>query len=411
MNGGSRTVVEDALKVTRNLQRLLLVACVVAMVFLASLRDVSRERALLDALSQLPQQPLLLDHQQYERWVRESFAERAIMSLTFFSEQVDHMLAVVAKQGLGRDRGDLDPLREALISPVPVAGASLAEIGSRELKLRDLDELIGRTRCPLVFISISDRSLAHLGESLLRAFPTRRALIRDVELDLVKPPPPIDQLRHSGALVPLELTFEVLSPESQSRYTITVDGRCEPDFHHSVVDWWAAEFSLHLLHPLMRWKDIEPPLKPDARIDAIQVELERRIATAQAANRTIDLLGLSIPGSLALFAIPATLLGFIGSLLIHLAHLHRIAAQHRQTFRQFSWTPVSPGEMWLWESTGLLLVLPVCVHLLLIYRAPAFGDELLLPVLAGFVGAVGCARAGVALLRSISRLRRKLFLV
>jgi hypothetical protein len=176
----------------------------------------------------------------------------------------------------------------------------------------------------------------------------------------------------------------------------------------SPFDWWQDEGGPGIFQLSRTAQSLRPPLDPSDTVADVRDELERRVAEAQAGSRTIDFVGISVPGSLALFGIPVLLVGFAASLLIHVRHLHRLAPEHRPTFLQFSWTPLSPGGLWRWETTGLLLLLPVAVHLLMIYRAPAFGGAPSLPTISGLCGAVGSALAGVALLRSIRRLRRSL---
>ena len=141
----------------------------------------------------------------------------------------------------------------------------------------------------------------------------------------------------------------------------------------------------------------------------LQGLVEKEVQQARAEYQSIILPGISIPGSLAITAIPLALLGLLLTLVAHVHHLRRLAQDNETTFREFLWTPLSPSQpVALAASLLSAIVLPGAVLVLLALKAGAFDGPRSLSVLWCALAAVAIAIAGIAATIQVARLRDQL---
>lgn len=447
-------MVEDALKSTRNVQRLLLVACSVAIAFLGSLEDISEERRMLHhlkALQSLGSRTYASEIETLVVGMRTSGVDATVRAF------LDGLASQLRSHGVRSVHG-IERITAAISQPAWVGRLEPEELPFADEELT-VAEIVAALRplptgrdVELVWAKPDDRFIERIAAFLggvagAESHPERLRIENvtlvpaypvDLEghsfLGMVKRPfLPLQSRAREGRFeergtTPLRLSFDVLGSSGQpARFEGVLTGSLVelPDsswMRHmgkkNIFDRYiniaissrtmvgrgrAAWVSLRSLWP-------REPLDRNEPIGALKKKLEARIERAEAANRTIDIIGLSIPGALAVVGIPVVLLSLAVSLLLHLQHLERLVAAHRSTFRCFSWIPFAPGRVWAWECVLVVIAMPFFAHLLLFLKAPAFGRLGLAAFVLAAAGAVAILAIGSQVLRTVRRVRRKLYL-
>lgn len=400
-------MIEDALKTARSTQRFLLITASVAALFLFSLRDVSREEQFVSGLKSLTP----LDREHYAEWINEWVAHisrggRQRADATTFQAELSLRFEEHGLQPEGVHR-----LIDAIGSPVSVWRAEperLVPPRSR-LTLRDLREL-ERDRdlhhnAQVTIAAPEDFSnLAYKITAFLMRMSSDNMRIEDVELEIDDTPTTRVPGQATRLLV---LKFVVSGVNLFERFETSLQGRT---FDLPDSSWleWQRSFGVRGVSEFLKTVDsLNLRLSEDTPVTILSDNLEDFIGEAQADNRSIALPGISIPGSLALFAIPLLIVGLLLALQVQVHHLRRFAASHRDTYLQFSWSALAPGRAWLLEVGVVLLLIPTGVHLILLNRS-----VLLRPSLSGFmvalVGALAGASSSLSLLWAIRLLRTQL---
>lgn len=99
-------------------------------------------------------------------------------------------------------------------------------------------------------------------------------------------------------------------------------------------------------------------------IDQYSQELERE----GPKQKSIAVLGIEVPGKPFTYSGPLVLLALMYYFLNHLTHLNALAGGGNELFRQFAWMPLALGKGWWWEAFGTCVVLPVGSVALMFYK-------------------------------------------
>lgn len=415
-------MIEDALTTTRALQRLLLAASAVALVFVSSLADVRTERRLLKDLRRFRSLPVA----DYKEFVNEKIAASIVPSLEAsanqFQEELERQLTAASLQVLGSGQiaavfrlplhvGRLDPEQSILVQP----NATLDQLDRASAMLpidRDI-QIVTADPAGLILKIVSFVA----GNTTPGLLGTTTVRIENVQVEASEAPyAGADSFLPAGLPTPrLRLTFELHrdsgggAPIFEEDFSGTVQTLPDSSFNEWLTQNAANAGELFMeVSGRFRWlgDQASSPTQRNKPLNALEQELSEHIDSATAKNRTIDLPGISVPGSLALFAIPVLLLALASSFLHHLEHLQRFVPDHRETFAQFAWTPLMAGYSWRWEMAATVALLPALVQFLLAWRYDAFELPAPLVITTGVVGALGSLLLGWKAVRHLEDLRQ-----
>ena len=132
--------------------------------------------------------------------------------------------------------------------------------------------------------------------------------------------------------------------------------------------------------------DVRPLPKGFAEesLGILSLRLADEIRAAGPEQRTLTILGTTVPGRLLVLAAPLVLLALLYYFKSHLSHLTRMSDQHADEMVGFSWLPINlsrwqlPGTGFQWsghvaELITTLAVLPVGALLVMYFRLSPFG--------------------------------------
>jgi hypothetical protein len=411
-------MIEDALTATRALHRLLLAASAVALVFVFSLADVRSERRLLEDVRRLRTLPLA----EYKNFIQERAAaslnptlERSALQ---FAQEFERQISSAGLRVFATGQipgafakplhvGRLDP--EQLILSSPEATLNQLDRVLADLPIDQDAQIVHAAPfnlIPRIVTFLTDRIAAGpLGPATVS--------IVNVQISLVDGPTEgAETFLPPGSEPELLLYFE-LNRENQADpvYEGKFQGRVEVLPETSWRYWLNHKANTADLYSMVdgqfRWLGQHnlPPTLRNKPIKTLEEDLAKKMEDATARNRTIDLPGVSVPGSLALFAIPIILLGLASSLAQHLDHLKRLAPDYPKEFVQFAWTPLTLGASWRREVILTTILLPVLAQALLVWRYDAFDLPASLVGLTGSAGAIGSILIGRKLLQRLGSLR------
>lgn len=411
-------MLEDALTSTRALHRLLLAASAVALVFVFSLAEVRSERGLLRDLQDLRALPVAA----YETFVKEKIAASVTPSMEISAQQlgkeIERQLSSAGLQIFGANS-----IADAFRKPVHVG-----RLYSEQLILRDANATVDQIDRAFIELPI-DRDVQIVQGDPSGLIPQivdflsqgtaggvlgpAVARIENVQVHLEEGAPEIgDSFLPEGTSPVVLLTFELRrdgggAPIFEGRFPVRVQTLADSSWREWLNQQAGSSNLFTEVGGRLCWlgqHSLSPKLR-NQPLGALENDLVKKVEAAQASNRTIDLPGVSVPGSLALFAIPVVLLGLAASLFHHLDHLYRLAPDHRETFAQFAWTPLTMARSWDWETAVTVALLPALIQGLLAWRYDAFELPASLVLAVGLAGAVGSIVIGRRVIQRLADIR------
>ena len=350
-------MIEDALKSTRNLHRLILAVSLVTLVFSLSLNSEETKRAQKAAIDALRQVNFLA----YETWLSAKLQLRidealgpAIAPIESALEGVDLVLLLDEISKVLREPAHVGRL---LTEDLVLSNASAATLSQFEA-LNDLQ--LARD----VQITVPD--LAPLVPKLLDFFETRGTTVWRIENAMVT-----TEFSESigTSFVPLDrltamLYFELVdsasvagAPVFQGRFDTTVVEVPDTSFLS-----WLAEAELGSAVDIVDGRVKFAPLLSGAsysfreeKLGTLSLRLAEEIAAAGPEKHTATILGTQVPGLLVVLAAPLTLMVLTYYFVSHTTHVSRLVERHAKEIRGFAWLPIAISH---WRVPGLARPIP-----------------------------------------------------
>jgi len=156
------------------------------------------------------------------------------------------------------------------------------------------------------------------------------------------------------------------------------------------------------------------------KLGVLSLRLADEIARSSPASQSVSILGTNIPGALAIFASPIILFALAYYFAAHTGHLTRIVGKDRDSFEAFSWLPISIQAKWTFKTShrltfilpfGVLeclssaVILPLGSMGLLYYRLQSFGNLTTVQVLWLVGAGLGIIIFGLLTCRNIMMVR------
>lgn len=141
-----------------------------------------------------------------------------------------------------------------------------------------------------------------------------------------------------------------------------------------------------------------------ARIDAEKERIGR-----PGDSQTIKIVGISVPGVLIVFASPLLLFSLIYYLYNHVHHISLTVEEHFEEIKQFSWSPISVRKTWRFDSLSSIIALPVVAILVLFYQYTQFDTVSVWPSIVLGVCFMGLLITGVMIFNKIRFIRQVIF--
>lgn len=405
-------MVEDALKATRNLHRLIITVSLVTIVFSLSLKLPGDKVEQLKAIQQLIDFPF----KDYDQYVVQRTDEFAARHLAAIGKGVNRDLVVAGLtvfnlhhigEGLGR------PLH---VGRIKVADTILANLGTATLaQLRGLETAL------------------EIGRDLQIPIPVTNGLVEAIVSDLEELPSSghrVDNLRfesdysHSEILFIDEtnatwtISFEAIEPIRTGGVPVTqasFDTRIASLTHSSFRSWLLAHEKTPPIvteqNDSLRWLPgltNFPAGFADKPFAELMTELSDEIRKGGPEERSVSLLGTNVPGILFVYAAPLSLLALTYFLLNHAWHLHQLSQTRAEDFAGFAWMPLALERKWEWELAWSLLLLPVGSLIVLYVRLRQLGDLNAGPTVVLALGVVGLLYMAVGIFEQVGRIRTSL---
>jgi len=389
----------------------------VALVFVLSIDDATNERNTLEDLKQLQD----LSTTEYQSYVKKRVAAEVgddlMKSAAALREALDQALADKDLRVLATSRiSDVfgEPAHIGRLKPEDLRfkhpETTLDELDHLWEKLpldRDVQVVIGNTKeaLPKIVDFLESSSLpGPLGPNVDQ--------VTNVQLSPSDSVSDVGETFLPGDLqsVQLVLSFDLQRDSLSPVFSNLVPGTLLTIQDSSWLHWLKEQNTDEQLFTRsghhVRWL---PGITGDRRTQGLgdlRRELETQIATTMAKNQTIKLPGVSVPGFLALAAIPLALLGLLGTVVAYSAHLRGLAADNQELFREFAWAPLAPQGLISFTATlGSLLVLPTLVLSLLLWKSAAFEAPRLFSLTWVILATVSTLALGVVAVRILADLR------
>ncbi|MEM9604038.1 MAG: hypothetical protein AAGA11_14320 [Pseudomonadota bacterium] len=405
-------MIEDALKSTRTLHRLIMTVSLVTIVFALSVErpaDTARQQALVNGL-------IGLDLSPYDAFVAEKVESAREAVLQPIADQIAKHFDEQAHLVFG-----LDTLAAAFAEPIHVGKVLVADTVLSEVDNASVISLnalngLSLTANAQVLVPRVDGLLDEI-DAFIRDNPGAGRRVAGIDLALTD----FSFVAESflpGESVTVGLHFELLDAVRVGGVPV-FSASFEADIielENSDFVTWVRSQSFDDTVVTVRGDELvfAPTLADDGgvlRTDKLGV-LSQRLADNLAASsptaRSVSILGTTIPGSLAIFASPLILLSLCSYFCAHTRHLTRIVDQEPALFTTFAWLPLSlRGRLELpWTRQRILVfaagafeslvsagALPALALGLLFLRLNAFGNlsALNITVLLGAGLGVTCA--------------------
>lgn len=421
-------LIEDALKATRTLHRLIMTVSLVTLVFALSL-DLPREKVYLrDRIDAL----LELDFLAYEDFVAEKVEAFRIKTLEpigaewrdlfkdsgFLVLNLHHigdgfaqpihigklltdklvladienatLAQLEALNGLGLDQNVqvVVPRTDSLKTPILEFLGNEARTGQRLDELRislDLPELIGTSRLP------GQDAVAGIYFELVREVLSGAAPVFNASfyVDIVELPDTsfMAWVAHTpsiGAILP-------------------IDDQGEVNFLHGLYDPSSLELS-------------NLPAGDKTRpLGEVRSRLHEEITGAGPDRQAVSFLGTEVPGYLVAIAAPLTLLVLAYYFANHTSHLRRVVLDQSTDVSSFAWMPIamragirktgSFAHWWALETVGTVILLPIAALCVLYFQLFEFSAINPWSGGLGFTAALGVGLFGLKSLSQIQAIR------
>lgn len=338
-------MIEDALKSTRTLHRLIMTVALITIIFSMSIslpEGKTAQKSIIDGL-------IGIKFSQYETFVAEKVAEKTVTTL----QPIGTKLTQVLEAG-GHLVFDIDKIGEELSKPIhigkiltkdsllnEITNASIIRLNALNgLSLnQDLQVLVPRTD-----------ELTNVIQTFLTQNPGTGKRIDTIQISTDE----FDFYAESflpGSDVDVGIYFELLDAVNVSgapTFSANFMADIETIPSTSFLDWLRSiqmdqklaviEGSEVKFGPSF---DTAPTGYKSEKLGVLSLKLAEEIAKSSPANQSVSILGTNVPGSLVIFASPITLFFLAYYFFNHTSHLVRMSRIDAKQFEQFAWLPLS----------------------------------------------------------------------
>lgn len=391
-------MVEDALKLTRTLHRLIIAVSGITLVFAFSISlpvDKVRQRAEVEAL-------LSADFQSYRDFVDAEVAKVIEEPLQSVADDFERIIARSDAMVLNDFELTNHFRKPVHVGRVLVEDLVLADMSASTLT--QLDALNGLSLESDVQVVLPRADIAHEIAQFFESAPGARR-VTDIGLGIDGPEWTAESFLPDTDTAIAVLAFELpasvnpgATPVFQAQFecdVVVLEGT-------SFLGWLQDNPHLGQLVEVANGRvhfgsDLAdlPTGARENSLGEIATELSREIAQLGPDQQTATFLGTAVPGRLVLIAAPLVIIALQYYFCSHTRHLVRLSGQDKKTFSQFAWLPLIIGEdlpqTWKAESAATIIAAPLIALGVLLYRLSAFGD-------ISFRTALWAAAAGFATL-------------
>lgn len=382
-------VIEDALKATRTLHRILILAGLAGLVFVLSLEYPRRALALRDQITRLAALPF----HTYDQYVNDRINEVLGDDLSATVTACEEALAQAPPEQARR-------VCDAFSTP-----AEVVRIRSDALPTADVLEV-----CLHELDALGDHDAIHTDVEAIIAVPGARmqtvsdalseygtGQVESVQLGILDSSTPT-------ALLSFEIHREERAAPVIEQRLLARGVRVPRSAWHTWLRTQAKD--LVSADGGLTWLPEADDAERTIPLKELREQLQDRIDTTRMQNRTIELPGITIPGSMTLLALPIALIGIALSLAAHLDHLNALAPQHTTKLREFAWLPLT-GSAWWFDAAWSVIAVPGAVMLALILKSRGFPSRWITVVVA-LLGLAAVVLVGSMIMQRLARLRRQI---
>jgi hypothetical protein len=407
-------MIDDALKATRTIHRLLIAVGVVCLVFLVSLPRATREERLASELDALQSAPF----DAYGDFIAERIEVEVGDTLAQRREELN-----TGFDNLGAKVFGIEQITTALCGPLHVGrvrpeDTALSNLGTTTLDhLDELFLILDAERNVQIVLPVAEpvitEVVSFLGSETSAGGPLGEVIARVEDLRVWIPEQDVaaETFIDGESATVYDLSFTVDDGQGAAPvFEATLAAEIIEIPGTSFGGWLRRQEAFDGLVP----RQGENAWLADAGFSTVErrtnvAHLERAlredIENARAKNRRINLAGVSIPGSLAVFAVPFALVGLVYALANHIGHLRRIVQGHEAEFRQFAWMPLVLNRFWRWEAGWSILGVPILALLALAWRRETFDVHQGWTILSSIVGLVAAIPLGILSIDRLGELR------
>ena len=405
-------MVEDALKLTRTLHRLIIAVSGITLVFAFSIslpEEKVRQRAEIDAL-------LSADFTAYREFVDAQVAKAVAERLTPVAEEVERILAESDAMVIN-DFELVDRFRQPVhVGQVLIEDLVLADIGAATLNQmdalngldldRDVQVVLPRadiaTEIALFFESEpGNRRVSGIGIGLDAPDWTAQSFLAETDDAIAVINFELPATINPGATPIFQALFECDVIELKNT-SFLAWLKTHPEMGPLVaIDNGQIHFGAGLA-------DL-PSGARETSLGDIATELSKDIAQLGPDQQTATFLGTSVPGRLVLIAAPILLIALQYYFANHTRHLVRLAPHNTEAFRQFAWLPLSlergMSRNWGTEAGATVIAAPLFALGIMLYRLSVYGSIPLMATLLSVAAGFATLLLGMISLRNIEEIR------
>ena len=420
-------MIEDALKSTRTLHRLIMTVSLVTIVFALSIslpEDKASQKQIIDGL-------IATNFAAYNGFVEGKVAERSQAVLKPLSEKIATDLEAKGHMTFG-----LGTLADEFGKPIHIG---------RLLN----DQLILNEVSNASIVALNALNGLSLGANVQILVPRTEELLKEIDAFLAGNPQAgrrVDTIRITTG--DFDFTGESFLPGDQTTVGIYFElldpvrtggaPTFSANFLADIVEIEDSSFLLWLrsqsideqlvsfdVDEIVFARELQSAPKgfTNEKLGVLSLRLADEISKSSPANQSVSILGTNVPGALAIFASPIILFALAYYFGAHTGHLARIVSRDRDSFEEFSWLPISmKAELTLplsdkthlrlpygvVECFSSAMLLPIISMGLLYFRLQAFGSLPTLQMICLVAAAVGIVGFGILSLRNVIVVRDSL---
>jgi len=375
------TMLEDALKNTRNIHRLILTISFITIVFSMSIDFPKGKKQQLDTLAKLSAVPFL----DYNEFVKEKIAAFELSTLQTVAEKVNARLEeegyiLFNTHHIGEAFAKNTYTGKLLIEELFFTDINNATINNFKalngLSINsNIQVLVPKVDAFLEELTNYLGENAGVGRRVDGLYITYGEESFDAESFL------------SNGEVYLTLYFELPStasvgghPVFNAQFPARVKTLPNTSFSHWLENIPEAQGLYTDTDGQLIWlSSLEnlPSGFNEEKIGLLKKQLENDIKTSSPEEQKISVLGANVPGVLFIFAAPLLLLSLTYYLMNSTFHLRKLSLndeiENNKMFQSFSWPPLSLGNTWKFEALISLVLLPYLALCILIFQLARFG--------------------------------------
>ena len=423
-------IIEDALKSTRTLHRLIMIVSIVTIAFSLPLHPSEEKIAQKYAINTLINSNFIA----YDQFVNERVEAFRQESLVPIGDALNKKI-----KSRGYRVSNLDDLGETFSKPLYVGkliteNLALADMSGATLKQLDRINIFCLSSDVQVVVprmqELTKKIEAYLSENASeKSFSGTEKRIAEIHVSFSE-----DEFTNAF-LTKTDISGSLYFEVHRHAYSFS------DDFLADVVTLPESSF-IHWLTQKLSNKDnmvkvvsidegsvvfapilntISPGLR-DKNLGILHQNLTKEIASTAPEKQTVNILGVQVRGLLIVVASPLTLLILSYYFANHTNHLVRLVKKNSEAFKNFLWMPLSiridipllffsKAERgyrisgWVLETIMSIIVLPLASLLILYRQLNQFGSIDLWPSLIILVGSIGIIMFGLMSLGNINTVR------